>query len=54
MNIKIPKLRVVRPQHYTVVTEGIIKQFLYVCFWLSWLIPFGAWKAYDLIIILKG
>ena len=49
MDIKIPRVRIIRPQHIEDVTENIIKRYLTLCFWLSWSIPLGVWKIYDLI-----
>lgn len=46
MDIKIPRVRFIRPQHVEHVAEGIIKTWLYVCFWIS---PFAVWKIYELI-----
>ena len=46
MNIKIPRIRIVRPQHVDVVTEVIIKNYLKLAFYIS---PLALWKAYELL-----
>lgn len=36
-------------QIYKVAAQDIIAVYLKGAFWLSWTIPFGAWKIFELI-----
>jgi len=46
MDIKIPRIRIIRPQHYEIVVEKIVMQWLKISFYLS---PLAVWKIYELI-----
>lgn len=39
-------MKFIRPQHFDVVSEDIIKQYLKVVFWLS---PLMWWKLYEIL-----
>lgn len=53
MDIKIPSIKIIRPQELEIIAENVIKQCLIMCFWSSFVtIPasfFGFWKIYELI-----
>ena len=46
MDIKWPRVRIIRPQHANLVAEEIIKKYLHIAFYVSF---FGWWKIYELI-----
>jgi hypothetical protein len=46
MDIKIPRVRIIRPQHVDMIAEDILKKYLSLAFWVS---PFAFWKIWELI-----
>lgn len=45
----IIKIKGIEGSIFTIAAQDIIKTYVKICFWLSWLIPFGALYVYDLI-----
>lgn len=46
MNIKVPKLRIIRPAEYQIAAESIIRTWVKASFWLS---PLAVWKGIELL-----
>ena len=46
MDIKVPKFRIVRPQHASIVAEELVKGYLK---WAVIISPLAFWKIWDLI-----
>lgn len=46
IKIKLPRIHIIRPKEKTFVAEEIIKRYLHVAFYVSFL---GWWKIYELI-----
>ena len=42
-------MKFIRAQVFENVAEEVLRQYLKLTFWLSWLIPFGAWKLYEIL-----